>query len=281
MVWRDLSHQQLENIRHPHPKQGLSGRDLLSQYVGITEAGWPRGAAAIQAEPKNAINLDLYVHTLQFGQELRLSDDKLSGLFSIVKSTHEQSTCNKLTIEHSFTLLKQLLLSHSVQRPPYSIGLFTFPEMTQITEWMLSTYFTHYTLYQYVFTDRVTMDLTSYHPSDSIELPAVLPPLDDAITEQEHDVILADGHRQRDAAELADVQAKAAEDEAARQLRLREEYEAAIPDDIKDRVQEAVDRELIVLKQSMQEQFASQTHSLLAKITALEAKQLLAATPAS
>lgn len=68
MVWRDLSAQQLENIRHPHPKEGLTGRDLLSQYVGITEAGWPRGAAALQAEPKNAINLDLYVHTLQFGQ---------------------------------------------------------------------------------------------------------------------------------------------------------------------------------------------------------------------
>lgn len=40
------------------------------------------------------------------------------------------------------------------------------------------------------------MDLTSHHPSDSIELPAILPPLNDAITEQEHDVILADNHKQ-------------------------------------------------------------------------------------
>lgn len=36
----------------------------------------------------------------------------------------------------------------------------------------------------------------------------------------------------------------------------------------------------IVLKQSMQEQFTTQTHGLLAKITALEAKQLAAATAA-
>lgn len=58
LVWRDLSAEQLGSIRHPHPKKGLTGRDLLVKYLAIGDP----------SSPRNAITLDLYVHTLQFGQ---------------------------------------------------------------------------------------------------------------------------------------------------------------------------------------------------------------------
>lgn len=145
LVWKDLSAQQLEAIRHPHPKKGLTGRDLLAKYVGLKD---------YTNDPKEAVHLDLYVHTLQFGDELRFSEDKLSGLFSIVKTVHLRSVTEALALERSFLLFKELLLAHSVQRPPYSIGLFTFAEMQRIMDWMLDSYYRHYKLYQYAYTNR-------------------------------------------------------------------------------------------------------------------------------
>jgi hypothetical protein len=51
-------------------------------------------------------------------------------------------------MERSFAFFKQLLLRHSVQRPPYSVGLFSFQELKAITEWMMDSYYRHYKLYQ-------------------------------------------------------------------------------------------------------------------------------------
>lgn len=144
MIWKDLSAEQLENIRHPHPKKGFTGRDLLAKFLGISDP----------SNPKDAINLDLYVHTLQFGESQKYADDKLSGLLSLVKEVHLKSVGDKLTVQRSFELFKDLLLKHSVQRPPYSVGLYTFAEMKEIMDWMLDSYYRHYKLYQYTFTDR-------------------------------------------------------------------------------------------------------------------------------
>ena len=43
---------------------------------------------------------------------------------------------------------------HSVQRPPYSIGMFSQAEAGRVLSWMLGSYYRQYKLYQYCFTDR-------------------------------------------------------------------------------------------------------------------------------
>lgn len=58
LVWADLTEEQLGAIRNPHPRKGLTARELLARFLSITD---PKS-------PLNAIILDLYVHTLQFGQ---------------------------------------------------------------------------------------------------------------------------------------------------------------------------------------------------------------------
>ncbi|GIL85896.1 hypothetical protein Vretimale_8967 [Volvox reticuliferus] len=261
LLWKDLTGQQLESIRHPHPKKGLTGRDLLAKYNGLTD---------YQQNRKTAIHLDVYINTLQFGEEQKFSDDKLSGLFSIVKTVHHRSTDEALTMERSFLLFKELLLMHSVQRPPYSLGLFTYAEMRKIMEWMLDSYYRHYKLYQYSYTNRITLSATYSSPSDIVELPPELPPLAKALTQAEHDAVLTAEERKReqDAAAAAAAAAEAAE--AERQAKLREEYEAAIPDEIKDRVAAALEQELGRLQRVMEEQFAAQQAELLAKIALLE-----------
>ena len=59
-----------------------------------------------------------------------------------------------MPVDRSFQLFKELMLQHSVQRPPYSIGLFSLQEFKKVLEWALDTYYRYYKLYQYVFTDR-------------------------------------------------------------------------------------------------------------------------------
>ena len=59
-----------------------------------------------------------------------------------------------LQVDLSFQYCKELLLAHSVQRPPYSIGLLTLSEMKAMLAWMLDSYYRHYKLYMYAFTDR-------------------------------------------------------------------------------------------------------------------------------
>ncbi len=87
-------------------------------------------------------------------QELELNDDKLSCLVSVVKKIHTRSTQDRLPVDKSFTLFKDTLLRHSVQRPPAGVGVFTQSEFKRILEWGLDTYYRHYKLYQYAFTDR-------------------------------------------------------------------------------------------------------------------------------
>lgn len=62
LLWQDLTSERLEQIRSPHPKKGLSGRDLLAQFTGLSSA---------KSNPKQAIVLDLYVNTLKFGEVCR------------------------------------------------------------------------------------------------------------------------------------------------------------------------------------------------------------------
>ncbi len=93
MTWRDLRHEQLEDIRNPHPKKGLTGRDLLARFIGLEDHA---------TNKQSAITLDLYVHALQFGEELKFADDKLSTLFSIVKEVHRISVAEvRATWGHS------------------------------------------------------------------------------------------------------------------------------------------------------------------------------------
>ena len=84
----------------------------------------------------------------RYGKAAQFPPEQLSAFFSIVKLNHFQAVSERLTMERSFEFFKELLLRHSVQRPPFSVGLFSFQEMKAITEWMMDSYYRHYKLYQ-------------------------------------------------------------------------------------------------------------------------------------
>lgn len=214
LAFRDLSPEQMQQIRSPKLPQGLTVRDYLAQVAGPLDP---------DEEPRDAILLDLYIQTLQFGQSLGMTDEKLSGLFSLVKDLHMRSTQQRLTVENAFKLFKNMLLENSIQRPPFSTGLFAYTEMQAVLNWGLDTYFRHYKLYQYAFTHRVTMTVTSTTLLDAIELPPPLQPLAASITQAQHEAQLAEAERvraEKEAAEQAERDRQAELDRQARVGRL-------------------------------------------------------------
>lgn len=110
-----------------------------------------------------AITLDLYHYAMQFAQRKGFTADKVSALYSLTKETHESSMGNFWPARRSFEHFKELLLKHSVQRPPYSIGLYTLNDARAITDFFSAGYFRHYMLYKYAFTKKTEMRFATYY----------------------------------------------------------------------------------------------------------------------
>lgn len=116
--------------------QGLMWKDLTIQdvesYCGMADSQdrlnflRQRAADGLPSDDTERVDVvvDLYYYTLQFGIEHAFTADKLSVLFSIMKSTFLESMKGFLPAKASFNYFRDLLLKHSVQRPPFSVGLF-------------------------------------------------------------------------------------------------------------------------------------------------------------
>ena len=53
--------------------------------------------------------------------------------------------------------MKEILARHSCQRPPFSILIFSQEEIAAIMDFMLKTYFRHFSLYEYSFKPKVDL----------------------------------------------------------------------------------------------------------------------------
>lgn len=192
LIWADLSEDQIENIRTAPLMKRATVRELVARYLGLSERNTPKldiildlyeltlkfGQVILRLQLQRCkYRTVAWLHQLHDptafqskpnkwpdsprAQDQGYAADKLSTLFSIMKEVHKRSTENKMPIERSFALFKSFMLMHSVQRPPYSVGVFTLPEFRAILDWGLDTYYRHYKLYQYAFTDRY---LRQYSP---------------------------------------------------------------------------------------------------------------------
>lgn len=112
-------------------------------------------------ESKRAhITRDLFYHVVMFARRNNFKEEQLSALITIMKSVHE--LCISTPYDNSrdcYELMKQLLMCHSVHRPPYSIQLYSLDQVKTVMEYILQAYFKHFKLYKYAFTKRVLLDL--------------------------------------------------------------------------------------------------------------------------
>ena len=143
--------------------------------------------------------------------------------------------------------------------------------MKDLTEYMLSTYFRHYKLYQYAFTKLVRMDVKLASPvletaPTPFELLGVAFP-DSEWAEKQAEIKAKIEEERRKAEEEA-----AAKEEAEREARIKAEYDAAIPEEVSTRVSEALAQSMKEMKEQLEARFKEQEEALLAKIAELEAK---------
>eukprot|EP01012_Entosiphon_sulcatum_P025074 TRINITY_DN30340_c0_g1_i1.p1 TRINITY_DN30340_c0_g1~~TRINITY_DN30340_c0_g1_i1.p1 ORF type:complete len:289 (+),score=74.29 TRINITY_DN30340_c0_g1_i1:65-931(+) len=138
-----------------------------------------------QAATLNAILLDLYAYLIQFCRERHLTLEKTSTLFSIVHRTHTRSMQERLSDTASYQAFQQLLVDHSVHRPPFSCQIFTVADAQVIGEYVLETYYRHYKMYLYAFTPREVVSVRVVSGADRAQKPAVPKPLALAMTEEQ------------------------------------------------------------------------------------------------
>ncbi|CAL8305080.1 unnamed protein product [Lota lota] len=112
-------------------------------------------------EPMGEVLLGLYVQTVQFCRRSGFNREQTSVLLSIMKRVHQLNIETSLNnMEQCFDYCSELLLCHSVRRPPFSIDLFKSHEVTLILEHVNHTYIRNYALYKYIFTPQVRLDLS-------------------------------------------------------------------------------------------------------------------------
>ncbi|XP_049419803.1 coiled-coil domain-containing protein 189 [Epinephelus fuscoguttatus] len=148
MLWTDVSYHDMEEI------------DKM-QFIPDLERALCSVFGVDLPEPKRGVLLELYVQTVLFCRERSFKKEQTSALLSIIKSVHEANTETPLNnIEQCFQYCKELLLCHSVRRPPFSISLFSSEEVNCILKYIHNNYVRHYKLYKYIFTPQVKLDLS-------------------------------------------------------------------------------------------------------------------------
>jgi len=215
--------------------------------------------------------LDSLSCTNSYASKSGLTMEKASTMVAIVKAVHVRAVGEVMTVESSFDFFKVLALQSSIHRPPYSLGIFTFAEMKEMSEYVLNTYFRHYKLYQYAYTDLVRMDIEPARPF--LETPPAFESLTLAIPAEEWSDKQEELARAVAEAKVGEERERAATEEAEREARLAAEYETAIPEEVSAKVEEVLAKSLARMKEELETKFAEQEEGLLAKIAALEAHQ--------
>jgi hypothetical protein len=72
-----------------------------------------------------------------------------------------QLTNDRLTEEQSFKMFKELLLRHSVQRPPHSLAIFNLDDVKAINEYVQESLYRYYNFYLYALTPKTYMQLST------------------------------------------------------------------------------------------------------------------------
>ncbi|KAM9837977.1 cilia- and flagella-associated protein 119 [Aulostomus maculatus] len=138
MLWRDVSYHEMEEI-----EKMQSIPDLESVLCSVFHINLP--------EPKRGALLDLYVHAVLFCRECSFKREQTSVLLSIIKSIHEANIGTPTDVEECFEYCRELLLCHSIRRPPFSVNLFSREEVTCILKYIHSSYIRHCKLYKCIF----------------------------------------------------------------------------------------------------------------------------------
>jgi hypothetical protein len=187
---------------------------------------------AIAASPEQqAILIDYLTDVALFTRQIRLDSMQIATLFDIAMHVHTTAMSKNMTMNQAFSCLRDVLVAHSVFRPPFSFDVFTMDHVVQIQEFFLQHYFRFYKLYFFAFGQKEEVDfaLVEKRWTETVDVSSLLP-LKDFVLEADHLAKLAAEEEARrkdqEEKERAAAEALAAEQEKARLEREAAEAEA-------------------------------------------------------
>jgi hypothetical protein len=122
---------------------------------------------------KNEILLDCYDHLLTFCTKQDFTLEKISCSLGIVHTLIQSSLASNTPVSAAADQFSALLTKHSIQRPPYSVQVFSQADIAALRSYMAETYFKHYFLYSYGFTPHKDLIITTEKLACAV-FPAVL-----------------------------------------------------------------------------------------------------------
>ena len=147
-------------------------RDTLGSFLNLSLA---------DIDAKTEILLDYHFYNMVFCKNQGFTAIKTQTFVGIMKTLlDEDSAAAHRDIRQSFQRLKQLLLEHSVERPPWSVGIFEDIDIDPMLKFATNSYFRHFRLYRMSMAPRVQLELQQ-HNSGFIEVPSQSRPLSAAV----------------------------------------------------------------------------------------------------
>ena len=105
-------------------------------------------------------------------RKAKFTELKMSCFLEIMLYLIKELLTSRLSEEKSFGLFKELLLRHSVQRPPHSLAIFNLDDLNVINEHVNDTFFRFYNMYLYSLTKDQLIILRTEKQSN-LEEPAL------------------------------------------------------------------------------------------------------------
>jgi len=124
---------------------------------------------------RTEILADMHYHNYGFCGAHGFTAIKSSTFLSIMKLVLEEAVGRRLTASEAFDVFKDWLLKHSVERPPWSVGVFTFDDVKAVMDYVHNTFFRHYRLYMYVYMTRCDLGISIDGAHTFINMPPARP----------------------------------------------------------------------------------------------------------
>mgnify|MGYP001230632880 CR=1 FL=1 len=128
----------------------------------------------------SGVFVDYLYYGLAFAAERSFTEEQTSALFSILKNVFEHAfpiepDSDSTPLEENHAFFKEQMLTHSVDDAEAGcVQLFSVEDVTQISEFLSTTFYRHYNSYKYAYT--VTQPEETVHHDLIVETPLPPPP---------------------------------------------------------------------------------------------------------
>lgn len=121
-----------------------------------------------QTDEKQSFLLDFHLHNYSFCRQRHFQLDQTSVFLGICQTLMKRDFARDSVtdLNSSFRFFQSLLLSHSVNRSPKSVGIFDRNEAAAILDYVSTTYYRHFELYKCIYTPYYHIHLVQREISD-------------------------------------------------------------------------------------------------------------------